>query len=306
MKHPSRPAASSPQRLAAGRLPATAAGAEAEGSRLVTSLGRMLPLRVPVAPGEPLDSWLEALARPTRPPSPPWPRPSAGSSRALQRPDRRHPGCRLAPHRAPGRAVARPPGRRGPGPPPAPRHRPPRRVTVLPGLPERPGKPWLLSWRLPWTFACTTHRAAARRLPRAAQATRARTGPAGLDPPAPARSHPRQHLLRRRPARGRCRRRAALLDDLGVGEPLGLGTSPDCCTGLDLPDPTPARSTWTPWARALSSPESSPSATPPPGSAPAPATSGSTSNTSNVQRGTGDAARRPGPRGAGSSAPALS
>ena len=97
--------------FAAGRLSAAPAPArQAAGRRLVSAPARTLPLRVPIVPGEALDSWLEALARRhqvtvgTLVTALGWHMP--GQPR---RPGGRHPGPGAAPPRAPGRAARRAP-----------------------------------------------------------------------------------------------------------------------------------------------------------------------------------------------------
>lgn len=121
---------------------------------------RVLPLRMPILPGEGVDSWLEALSRRngltfsaflrvlglpphslTRPLVTDLP---TGSLRALEARTGLPPG-RLD------RAVI------DPGFPFGPRRQ--RRCRFCPQcLAEREGR-WLLKWWLPWVFACTTHKA---------------------------------------------------------------------------------------------------------------------------------------------------
>ena len=195
----------------------------------MTSLGRMLPLRVPVAPGEPLDSWLEALARrnqttvTTLAPALGWQLPGTPGGLIDGIPDA---VLRRIEHQAglsPGRLDAAA----------LDRHLPLGTVRrdgsrYCPAcLSDREGR-WLLSWRLPWTFACTTHRLLLRdTCPGCGRLPRARTGPAGLNPPGTCAAATPRHTycgadLReaaarrsRRPARQPGHQRAA-----------GLGTSP--------------------------------------------------------------------------------
>ena len=146
---------------------------------------RVLPLRVPVAPDEPLDSWLEALAR----------RSQATVTTLASAFGWQVPGAR-------GSLVAGIPGAVL------------RRIEYQAGLPPgrldavvldrylplgavrrdgswycpdclaaRDGR-WLLAWRLPWTFACTTHRLLlCDTCPACGRIPRERTGPAGLNLP---------------------------------------------------------------------------------------------------------------------------
>jgi len=152
----------------------------------VTSLGRMLPLRVPVAPGEPLDSWLEALARRNQTTVT-----TLAPALGLQLPGT--PGGLIA--GIPDTVLRRiehqaglPPGRLDAAV--LDRHLPQAGTIRRNGSPycpaclaDREGR-WLLSWRLLWTFACTTHRLLLRdTCPGCGRLPRARTGPAGLNPP---------------------------------------------------------------------------------------------------------------------------
>lgn len=147
--------------------------------------GRTLPLRVPVAPGEPMDSWLEALARRnqitvrTLVAALGWQVPNA-------------PGGLVA--GVPGEVLRRieyqaglPAGRLDDAvldrylPTGAVRSRGSRYCPCC--LAERDGR-WLLAWRLPWTFACTSHRLLlCDACPACGQVPRVHTGPAGLNPP---------------------------------------------------------------------------------------------------------------------------
>jgi hypothetical protein len=146
---------------------------------------RTLPLRVPVTPGEAMDSWLEALAR---------------RNQITVRKLTAALGWRVPNH--PGRLVASIPADML------------RRIEYQAGLPagrlddavldrylpagvvlsrgsrycpsclaERDGR-WLLAWRLPWVFTCTAHRVLlCDTCPACGHAPRVYTGPAGLNPP---------------------------------------------------------------------------------------------------------------------------
>ncbi len=119
----------------------------------------MLPLRVPIVPGEALDSWLEALARRSQV--------TVGTlTAALGWPVPATPGGLVA--GIPGQVLRRiedqaglPAGRLDVAVldrylPLGPIRR--RGSWYCPScLAERDGR-WLLAWRLGWTFACTTHR----------------------------------------------------------------------------------------------------------------------------------------------------
>ena len=148
------------------------------------SPGRTLPLRVPIVPGEALDSWLEALARRHqvtvgtlvtalgwRMPSSPGGLVAGIPAQVLRRlehlaglPARRLDVAVLDRHLPLG-----PVRRRG--------------SRYCPScLAERDGR-WLLAWRLGWTFACTTHRVLlCDTCPGCGQAPRGRSGRAGLNP----------------------------------------------------------------------------------------------------------------------------
>jgi TniQ len=151
----------------------------------VSPPGRALPLRVPVAPGEPMDSWLEALARRnqitvrTLVAALGWQVPNA-------------PGGLVA--GVPGEVLRRieyqaglPAGRLDDAvldrylPAGVVRSRGSRYCPCC--LAERDGR-WLLAWRLPWTFACATHSVLlCDACPACGQVPRVYTGPAGLNPP---------------------------------------------------------------------------------------------------------------------------
>jgi len=151
----------------------------------VSPAGRALPLRVPVADGEPMDSWLEALARRnqitvrTLVAALGWQVPNA-------------PGGLVA--GVPGELLRRiedqaglPAGRLDDAvldrylPAGVVRSRGSRYCPCC--LAERDGR-WLLAWRLLWTFACTTHSALlCGACPACGQVPRVHTGPAGLNPP---------------------------------------------------------------------------------------------------------------------------
>ncbi|WP_103529211.1 TniQ family protein [Streptomyces sp. SM12] len=153
-----------------------------------TTGGRVLPLRVPLLPGESLDSWLEALARRNgislrsmlaflglRTPS--YTRRlyttlTAGTLRDLEERAGLRPGQL-------DEAVLAPDFPFGPMQAPGSRYCP--RC-----LAEREGR-WLLTWWLPWTFACTTHHLllhdgcpACDALPRLKTPTRSHDFPAGI------------------------------------------------------------------------------------------------------------------------------
>ena len=147
---------------------------------------RTLPLRVPPVPGEALDSWLEALARRhqvtvgTLVTALGWHMPAspgglvAGIPAQVLR--RLEDQAGLPAGRLDGAVLDRylplgPVRRRG--------------SRYCPScLAERDGR-WLLSWRLGWTFACTTHGVLlCDTCPACGQAPRSRTGRAsGLNPP---------------------------------------------------------------------------------------------------------------------------
>jgi TniQ len=169
------------------------------------SPGRTLPLRVPIVPGEALDSWLEALARRhqvrvgTLTAALGWPVPATPGglvagipAQVLRRlehlaglPARRLDVAVLDRHLPPG-----PVRRRG--------------SRYCPScLAERDGR-WLLAWRLGWTFACTTHRVLlCDTCPGCGQAPRGRSGRAGLNPPGTCpQHHQADQLLRCGPAPG--------------------------------------------------------------------------------------------------------
>jgi hypothetical protein len=182
----------------------------------VTSLGRMLPLRVPVAPGEPLDSWLEALARrnqttvTTLAPALGWQFPGTPGGLVAGIPDA---VLRRIEHLA-----GLPPGRLDAAV--LDRHLPLGTVRrdgsrYCPAcLADREGR-WLLSWRLPWTFACTTHRLLLRdTCPGCGRLPRARTGPAGLNPPGTCAAATPRHTYCGADLREASARR------LGPGDPL--------------------------------------------------------------------------------------
>jgi hypothetical protein len=143
---------------------------------------RTLPLRVPVADGEALDSWLEALARRnqitvrTLTAALGWRVPSTSGglvagvpASVLRRIERAAglPARRLDDTVLDHSAVVLSRGSR-----------------YCPAcLADRSGR-WLLAWRLPWAFACTRHRVLlADTCPACGQVPRIYTGPAGLNPP---------------------------------------------------------------------------------------------------------------------------
>jgi DNA-binding transcriptional ArsR family regulator len=119
---------------------------------------RTLPLRVPVAPGESLDSWLEALARRNGLtisqllPSVGWQPPHRASRLVMNIPppvlrgieqETGLPSGRLD-HAVLDRYLPAMPVRR-PG------------SRYCPACLDGNGGRWLLAWRLPWVFACTSH-----------------------------------------------------------------------------------------------------------------------------------------------------
>ena len=149
------------------------------------SPGRTLPLRVPIVPGEALDSWLEALARRHQV--------TVGMlTAALGWPVPATPGGLVA--GVPAQALRRlehlaglPAGRLDDAVldrylPLEPVRR--RGSRYCPScLAERDGR-WLLAWRLGWTFACTAHGVLlCDTCPSCGQAPRGRAGRAGLNPP---------------------------------------------------------------------------------------------------------------------------
>ncbi len=146
---------------------------------------RTLPLRVPPVPGEAIDSWLEALARRSQVTvgtliaALGWPVPARPGGLVAGIPGQ---VLRRLEHQA-GLAAGRlddavldryqllgPVRRRG--------------SRYCPScLAERDGR-WLLSWRLGWTFACTTHGVLlCDTCPACGRAPRGRAGRAGLNPP---------------------------------------------------------------------------------------------------------------------------
>ena len=146
---------------------------------------RTLPLRVPPVPGEAIDSWLEALARRsqvtvgTLTAALGWPLPASPGGLVAGIPGQ---VLRRLEHQA-GLAAGRlddavldryqplgPVRRRG--------------SRYCPScLAERDGR-WLLSWRLGWVFACTTHGVLlCDTCPACGQIPRGRAGRAGLNPP---------------------------------------------------------------------------------------------------------------------------
>ena len=157
MRPPSRPAASSPPRSPPGGCPPPPPGAADRGPPRERQ-ARTLPLRVPPVPGEAIDSWLEALARRsqvtvgTLTAALGWPLPASPGGLVAGIPGQ---VLRRLEHQA-GLAAGRlddavldrylplgPVRRRG--------------SRYCPScLAERDGR-WLLSWRLGWVFACTTH-----------------------------------------------------------------------------------------------------------------------------------------------------
>jgi len=150
----------------------------------VTGPARTLPLRVPPVPGEAIDSWLEALARRSQV--------TVGTlAAALGWPVPASPGLVAG---IPGQVLRRledqaglPAGRLDDAVldrylPLGPVRR--RGSWYCPScLAERDGR-WLLSWRLGWVFACTTHGVLlCDTCPACGQAPRGRAGRAGLNPP---------------------------------------------------------------------------------------------------------------------------
>lgn len=147
--------------------------------------GRTLPLRVPLAPGEAMDSWLEALARRNQ-------ITVRKLTAALGWTVPNHPGGLVA--GISGTVLRRieyqaglPAGRLDDAvldrylPAGAVRCRGSRYCPSC--LAERDGR-WVLAWRLPWTFACTTHHVLlGDTCPACRQVPRVYTGPAGLNPP---------------------------------------------------------------------------------------------------------------------------
>ncbi len=146
---------------------------------------RTLPLRAPPAPGEALDSWLEALARRSQVTV-------RTLAAALGWPVPGSPGGPVA--GIPGQVLRRiedqaglPAGRLDDAVldrylPLGPVRR--RGSRYCPScLAERDGR-WLLAWRLGWVFACTTHGVLlCDTCPACGQLPRSRTGRAGLNPP---------------------------------------------------------------------------------------------------------------------------
>ena len=98
---------------------------------------------------------------------------------------------------------------------------------------------------------------------------------------------------------------AALLHDLGIGEPLTWAPPPGCCAGLDLPGPEPDDIDLDAVGRLIITGRSFPSPRPPPGWAPPAATSGSRSTASPGPHGSGAGPPRP-RHGSGASMPAAS
>ena len=146
---------------------------------------RTLPLRVPPVPGEAIDSWLEALARRSQV--------SVGTlAAALGWPFPASPGGLVA--GIPGQLLRRIEHQAGLAAgrlddavldryqPLGPVRR--RGSRYCPScLAERDGR-WLLTWRLGWVFACTTHDVLlCDTCPACGQIPRSRTGRAGLNPP---------------------------------------------------------------------------------------------------------------------------
>lgn len=146
---------------------------------------RTLPLRVPIVPGEALDSWLEALARRhqvtigTLTAALGWPVPAtpgrlvAGLPGQVLRRLEHHAGLpagRLDDAVLDRYLLLGPARRRG-------------SWYCPPCLAEQDGR-WPLAWRLGWTFACTTHGVLlCDTCPACGQAPRGRAGRAGLNPP---------------------------------------------------------------------------------------------------------------------------
>jgi DNA-binding transcriptional ArsR family regulator len=161
----------------------------------VNAPARTLPLRVPPVPGEALDSWLEALARRsqvtvgTLTAALGWPLPAspgglvAGIPAQVLRRIEDQTG--LAAGRLDDAVLDRylplgPVRRRG--------------SRYCPScLAERDGR-WLLSWRLGWVFACTTHGVLlCDTCPACLRAPRGRAGRAGLNPPGSCASTIKRH-----------------------------------------------------------------------------------------------------------------
>jgi DNA-binding transcriptional ArsR family regulator len=151
----------------------------------VNTPARTLPLRVPPVPGEALDSWLEALARRhqvtvgTLIAALGWPAPASPGGLVAGIPAQ---VLRRLEHQA-----GLPAGRLDEAVldrylPLGPVQR--RGSRYCPScLAERDGR-WPLSWRLGWTFACTTHGVLlCDTCPSCGQAPRGRAGRAGLNPP---------------------------------------------------------------------------------------------------------------------------
>ncbi|WP_128433219.1 TniQ family protein [Streptomyces cyaneus] len=119
---------------------------------------RVLPLRIPILPGEGMDSWLEALSRRNGLTFSAFLRVLGLPRHSLTRP--LVTDLPTASLRALEARTGLPPGRLdramiGPGFPFGPRRQ--RRCRFCPQcLAERKGR-WLLRWWLPWVFACTTH-----------------------------------------------------------------------------------------------------------------------------------------------------
>ena len=166
---------------------------------------RTLPLRVPPVPGEAIDSWLEALARRsqvtvgTLTAALGWPLPASPGGLVAGIPAQ---VLRRLEHQA-----GLPAGRLDDAVldrylPLGPVRR--RGSRYCPScLAERDGR-WLLSWRLGWVFACTTHDVLlCDTCPACGQAPRGRAGRAGLNPPGTCPNTIKRHeLLRRGPAPG--------------------------------------------------------------------------------------------------------
>ena len=119
---------------------------------------RTLPIRVPIIPGESLDSWLETLARR-----------NGLTVRELLRvlgwsvPRTRFSLVQGIPRKPFAASSASPGCRQGVSmrqsrPIPTPGVGPGQRLAILPHcLSERDGR-WLLAWRLSWIFACSQHK----------------------------------------------------------------------------------------------------------------------------------------------------
>jgi DNA-binding transcriptional ArsR family regulator len=151
----------------------------------VNQPARTLPLRVPVAPGEVMDSWLEALARRNQ-------ITVRKLTAALGWQVPNHPGGLVA--GIPDTVLRRIEYQAGL---PAGRLDDAVLDRYLPGgvvlsrgsrycpscLAGRDGR-WLLAWRLPWVFACTAHRVLlCDTCPACGRVPRVYAGPAGLNPP---------------------------------------------------------------------------------------------------------------------------